>query len=265
MQTLQVLVATMNQMDCSLYSKMNINSDALIINQCDKTAYSSFYAGDNKIEMYSFAERGLSKSRNNALMRASADIICIADDDMTYSDTYKTDILNEFQKHPEADAILFYVESLNGIRPRTKIKKFEKLNRFEYRKFSSVNIAIKREKLIYSNIWFNTVFGSGSKYNCGEDTIFLKDLLDKGFRVYKSPIKIADVDFGESTWFSGYNQEHFYNKGALIAAIYPVLWPLVAVLQSLRNSKRKLGSYSQIFPLFSWYYAGIKDYKGKIR
>lgn len=53
------------------------------------------------------------------------------------------------------------------------------------------------------------MFGSGSEYSCGEDTIFMKELMDKGFRIYKSPLKIAKIDMSGSTWFSGYNEKFF--------------------------------------------------------
>ena len=43
----------------------------------------------------SFTERGVGLSRNNALMRASADICLFADDDIIYENNYK-EILNRY-------------------------------------------------------------------------------------------------------------------------------------------------------------------------
>ena len=46
--TLQVLVATMHQTDHSLLEKMNIQSDAIVINQCDRNEIERFtYKGHN--------------------------------------------------------------------------------------------------------------------------------------------------------------------------------------------------------------------------
>ena len=261
MKTLQVLVATMGQDPLELCQKMNIGSDAIIINQCDKFSYSKLSYNNSLIEYYCFKDRGLSKSRNNALMRATADIICIADDDIVYTDTYKKDVVEEFEKHPEADVLIFNVSSFGGERESVNIKKYEKLKRFEYKEFGSVHIAMRREKLLYSNTWFNVMFGSGSLINSGEDTIFLNDLLKKGFRIYKSPLKIAEVDMSNSSWFRGYNEKYFKNKGALVAAIYPKMWLPGIVLLSLKNSKSKLGSYTRFFELFKWYYSGVSEFK----
>ena len=109
----QILVSTMKQTDFSIYSSMNLNSDAIIVNQGDKNLYEHALICDNDVLMYSFAERGVGLSRNSALMRASADILEFADDDMIFVDGYQELVIEEFEKHPEADAILFSVQSLN--------------------------------------------------------------------------------------------------------------------------------------------------------
>lgn len=89
MPRLQLLVATMNLTDIiGLCDEMHIASDALIINQADSVKYEYVFYHGYKIECYTFAERGLSRSRNNALLRCTGDILCIADDDMVYTDTY---------------------------------------------------------------------------------------------------------------------------------------------------------------------------------
>lgn len=145
----------------------------------------------------------------------------------------------------------------------TSIKKYERLGKIEYKEYCSVQLAFRREKLIYKNMSFNTMFGSGSEYSCGEDTIFMKELMDKGFRIYKSPLKIAKIDMSGSTWFSGYNEKFFHDKGALIGVTYPRMSYMLVLLQSLKNSKRRLGSYSHFKKVFDWYIKGLKDYKKK--
>ena len=69
----------------------------------------------------------------------------------------------------------------------------------------------------------------------------------------------------ESTWFDGYNEKYFYNKGALVAAIYPHLWPLAIIVLSLKNSVKKLGGINKAKELFLWYHAGALDYKRRVR
>lgn len=258
---LQVLVATMFNTDCEkLYRDMNLKTDALIINQSDKFDYKARKINESIVECYTFKERGLSKSRNNALLRCSGDIICFADDDMVYTETYENDIINEFEKHPNADAIVFNVTSNSTNRKGKKIKKFARVSEFESREYGSVHIAIKRDALISRNVYFNILFGSGSVYKCGEDTIFLKELFDKKIKLYKSPVVIGTVDMSESTWFDGYNEKFFFDKGAIIACAYPKIKYFLIFIQALKNSKKRLGSYSNFFKVFRWYINGAHDY-----
>ena len=262
MPRLQLLVATMNLTDIiGLCDKMHIASDALIINQSDCVKYECLFYHGYKIECYTFAERGLSRSRNNALLRCTGEILCIADDDMVYTDTYREDIINEFQKHPEADALVFNVTALNDERSGKPIEKDARVGKRESREYGSVHIAIRKRALIGKNVYFNTLFGSGATYSCGEDTLFLKELIEKDLKLYKTPIRIASVDMSDSTWFKGYNEKYFKDKGALIEAAYPRCSYLLAILQSVRNSKKSLGSYKKAAKLFSYYTSGIADYR----
>lgn len=259
---LQVLVATMNNTSVEkLYNDMNLKTDALIINQSNIYQYEKKEINNSIIECYTFNERGLSKSRNNALLRCNGDIICFADDDMIYSDTYEKDIIKEFETHPEADAIVFNVTSNLKNRMGKRITKFAKVHELESREYGSVHIAIKRKELITRNVYFNILFGSGSIYKSGEDTIFLKELLDKKLKLYKSPIVIGTVDMSNSTWFDGYTEKYFFDKGAIIACAYPKIKYLLILIQSIKNSKKKLGSYSYFLKLFRWYLEGASDYK----
>ena len=262
MPRLQLLVATMNLTDIiGLCDKMHIASDALIINQSDCVKYECLFYHGYKIECYTFAERGLSRSRNNALLRCTGEILCIADDDMVYTDTYREDIINEFQKHPEADALVFNVTALNDERSGKPIEKYARVGKRESRDYGSVHFAIRKRALIGKNVYFNTLFGSGATYSCGEDTLFLKELIEKDLKLYKTPIRIASVDMSDSTWFKGYNEKYFKDKGALIEAAYPRCSYLLAILQSVRNSKKSLGSYKKAAKLFSYYTSGIADYR----
>lgn len=269
MSELQVLVSTMHKKDYELCSKMNINSDAIIINQSDTVGFTKLKHNGFDIGFYSFNDRGVGRSRNEALMRSSAEIICLADDDMVYTNTYREDVLREFRLHPEADVIIFNVERMNASERQgaTRITEFQKIGRTEYRNYGAVHIACRREKLVYKNISFHTMFGPGAEsgYGCGEDTIFLKELIDKKFRIYKSPINIAKVDMSESTWFNGYNEKYFHDKGALIGATYPKISYILVLFQAFRNSKRKLGSYRYFRKVLEWYVDGLKNYKSKTK
>ena len=85
----QVLASVMNQSDHNILERMNIQTDAIIINQCDQTQFEELEYQNRRIRFLSFAERGVGLSRNNALLRSDGDILLFADDDVVYEDGYE--------------------------------------------------------------------------------------------------------------------------------------------------------------------------------
>ena len=255
--TYQLLISTMGQKDDQISDIMNVKSDAIIINQCDCCAFDVFEKDGSILKMYSFDERGIGLSRNSALMRSNADIIEFADDDMIFTDTYREDVLREFEKHPEADAIIFSLESLNPKRPLLKIKEFGRVSKIEALKYGCARLAVRREKVIHNNIFFSLLFGGGAKYACGEDTIFLQDCIRAGLKIYRSSVKVADVKQDSSSWFDGYTENYYHDKGALFAAALPKLCYIYAVVSAIKAHSCDYGKI-KILKLFL---QGIKEFK----
>lgn len=228
---IQVLLSAMHQTDFSLIKKMNLKSDAIIINQCSRHEYDEYLDDIMHVKMYSFKERGIGLSRNNALMRASADICLLADDDVVYNDGYDKIIIKAFENNPHADMIMFNVPSLNM--DRTGIKgnaKELKVNYTNFMRYGAVRIAFKRTSIIRGNIYFSLLFGGGAKYSSGEDTLFINDCLKKGLKIYTSPDQIGTVRQETSTWFNGYNKKYFHDKGVLYNFISK-RWDTFLILQ----------------------------------
>ena len=112
---LQLLISAVNQNPVRLVEKMNLHSDAILINQCDHFGYEEIRRGDCLIRAYSLQEKGVGLSRNNALLRADGDICLFADEDIVYTDDYPEKVLGEFAAHPEADMLLFNVEDRKSV------------------------------------------------------------------------------------------------------------------------------------------------------
>ena len=69
---LQILVSSLNQEVKSLAEKMNLQADAILINQCNENRYEEWTQDGHQIRCYHLAERGVGLSRTNALLRAGA-------------------------------------------------------------------------------------------------------------------------------------------------------------------------------------------------
>jgi len=260
---LQILVSTMHQEDYSLVERMNIKTDAIIINQCEKNDVNEFNYNDRKIKWMFFKERGVGLSRNNALMRANGDICLMADDDMIYTEDYEEIVINAFKDNPKADVILFDVPIYK--KDGTIISKVKKNGRVSYHnclKYGTVNIAFRREKILKSNICFSLLFGGGARYGSGEDTLFIIDCLKKGLNMYSNTSIIAKIYENQSTWFTGFNEKYFYDRGALFRAISKK----TALLLALQFVIRKKNLYKENMSTkqaLNYMLKGMKEFAGK--
>lgn len=224
MNKIEVLVATMDQNNLSKYKKMNIQTNVIFANQADRYEYIEELIHGNMIKMVTTTQRGVGKNRNTALLYSSADICMLSDDDVVYVDGYEKGVVEAFEKLTDADIIVFNVDSLNKNRTETRrIKRIGRVRIYNFIRYGAINIAFRRESWVKKNIWFTLLFGGGTTYSCGEDSLFLREALKQGLKVYSYPYKIADVRQDISTWFNGFNEKYFYDHGAWLAAAFPIL------------------------------------------
>lgn len=224
---LQVLVSSVNQKPEELLPKMNLQADAIVINQGAKHGFEKIVMDGHEIRFYDFEERGVGLSRNNALLRADGDILLFSDEDITYDDGYVEKILGEFLKHPKADMILFNMRVCEA-RATYHIKKFGRVRWYNSGRYPTYSFAVRREKLHQHNITFSLLFGGGARYSNGEDSLFLRDCLVAGLRIYCAPVEIGEEAARESTWFSGYHKKFFVDRGILYYHLYGKLAGLFA-------------------------------------
>lgn len=257
---LQVLVSSMYQNDYSLLDKMNIQTDAIIINQCDRNQFEDIKYKNNLVKFISLNERGVGRSRNNALLRADSDICLFADEDVSYVDGYEDIIIDAFKKYPDADIIVFNLESTNKQRPIYQITKEHRIRKYNFLKYGTVRIAAKVSSLRKANVHFSLLFGGGTKYGSGEDSLFLKDCITRGLKMYAVPQKIGYVSQDDSCWFRGYNEKYFHDKGALYYCISNRYSKLLC-LQFLIRKRKKLCKDIDVMTAYKLMLNGIEDFK----
>ncbi len=220
MSRVEILCTTMEQRDFSLIEKMNIQCNVLFSNQTNCVGYDEKECGDFHARMISTQTRGVGKNRNISLIYAEGDILLFADDDMKYVDGYAKNIESEFERFPDADVIIFNIISNDGQRKQFTNRKSKRIHRFSRIPYGAPRIAIRKESWEKSNVWFTPLFGGGAKYSSGEDSVFLWDVRKKGLRIYVSSQTIGEVDMQNSTWFEGYNEQFFFDKGAYCGAVH---------------------------------------------
>ena len=220
----EVLLSAMHLTDFSIVRRMNISSDILIINQTDHEGYQEETIDGYKVRMYSTTQRGLSRSRNMALIHASGDICLLADDDEVLADDYDKLICSAFERLPKASIIAFNVDQISkrSVKLRKPIMKDSLVNRFKT--YSSWALAFKREDILRAGVYFNIMIGSGSGViSAGEETAWQHQARNVGLMQYEAPEIIATLLDGKSQWFKGYNEKYFYDLGANLTVNHPFL------------------------------------------
>ena len=255
--TLQTLVSGVKVNTESVAEKMNLQSDSIVINQCDEFGYSEYEYRGSDIKCYSFAERGVGLSRNNALLRATADIVLFSDEDIVYEDGYAEKILKAFEDHPKADMLLFNME-VEADRATYHIDSEMRIHRWNCGRYPTYSFACRRESLHKKNITFNLLFGGGAKYSNGEDSLFIQECLKKGLKIYALPVGIGREVPRPSTWFNGYTDKFFFDRGVLYHYLYGWLATPMALRFLLRHRKTLLNekSFKEAYALVK---RGIKE------
>lgn len=256
----ETLISVVNGNAEEIIKKTNNKTNAIIINQCDNNSITTIKKGNIIIKYCELAERGVGLSRNNALIRATGDILLFVDEDEKLNENYEKIIINNFKKYKNADAILFNVRSLNKERPTATISKNQRAHKHNSLKYGAVNIAIKKSFVQKKRISFSLLFGGGAKYQSGEDSLLISDIFKNKGIVYKSKDEIGTVSQNTSTWFAGYNRKYLNNKGALFYSIYNKWWILVAILFLLKHPKIAKDNNGIINSL-NQIKCGAKDYK----
>ena len=244
---LEVLISCMNQQDMKIAEQTGIQTDALIINQCQQLEYSDDASSDRNtfavqnssrgnIRMLSTNTRGLSKSRNLAIQQAVGDVCLLCDDDEQLDSSYEKIILNAYEVLPEADIICFRIAN----QPSRLKQKEQRLTKWTAMRIASWQITFRRESIINSEIRFDENMGAGTGNGGGEEVKFLRDCIGAGLKAYYVPNSIGTVAQTESTWFKGFDRDFFYKRG--VTNRYMLGLP-VAILYAIYYSYVKRNLY----------------------
>lgn len=232
---IQTLVVTTNQNDDSLPRRMNIQTDAVIGNQCGTDGFHEFEYNGHVMQYVNSSLCGVGINRNHVLMRAQSDICVLADDDMIFLPGYETKVRTWFEKLPDADILIF---NLEGGKKRYKNKKITKITSMNYGKFGTARLAFRKRSVRFSGLMFHTMFGGGCEFSCGEDTLFLHNCLKKGLTIYGVPDSIAQISDDSSSWFHGYTDKFFFDKGVVYYVLDHHWCELHAWIHCLRHRKK---------------------------
>lgn len=188
---LQILVSSLNQEVKSLAEKMNLQADAILINQCNENRYEEWTQDGHRIRAIICGAGCRGCRATTLLLRADADLCLFSDEDIVYDDGAAERIIEGFEQHPEADMLLFNV--------RVQESRFTYWNSFYKRvrwyncgRYPAYSFALRTAKMHEKNLTYSLLFGGGAKYANGEDSLFIHDCLKAGLKVYSIPVEIGE-------------------------------------------------------------------------
>ena len=217
---LEVLISCMYQTDTSIIERTGIESDVLVVNQCDRDGEEAFDFTNKNGEIchariLHTTERGLSRSRNMAISHAKGDVCLICDDDERMEPDYVEKIVHAFEVHPNCQMLAFALHHPTKHFPTRE----HRIGYFRSAKIGSIQIAFRKCNLVTSTP-FCEKMGSGSGNGGGEENKFLVDCLRKGARIRFIPEIIASVSQTVSQWRTGYNEKYWRDRGWTARMIY---------------------------------------------
>ena len=232
---IEFVIATTGQKDLNFAKEMNLHVPTVITNQCSKYQIIQ----EDNIVMVSTPTRGVGVNRNIGINLTDAEYAFIVDDDMVFYDN-AIDILNQaLEEHSDADVIIFgfdYVKDSKIVRKR--MQKSERVKLHNCLNYGICCALVKVASIRQKNISFTTLFGGGCLYGSGEDSLFYLECVRKKLKIYTYAESVGMNQYRESTWFKGYNDKFFYDKGAWIACAFPKIKFLMICYFTMRFKRR---------------------------
>lgn len=256
----QLLVAAVEQNADLLAERMHICSDAVIVNQCGRYGYEEFEREGHRIQVFSMAERGVGLSRNTALLHADTDLCVFSDEDIVLHKGYQERIRRIYEELPDADMILVNVK----VAPARRTYWNEDIHRINYRnygRYPAYSITARHESLLRANVHYSLLFGGGARYSNGEDSLFLRDCLKAGLRIYSHTVCIGEEKERESTWFTGYHEKFFRDRGVLYRYLYGRL-ALPLSFRFLWVHRQEMCRQIPLRKAFGWMKDGVREAGG---
>ena len=234
---LETLVSCVDKDPEALAASMGLEGDAVIVNQCDRDGALVIEKDGSRIRIFECNERGVGKSRNKAMDEAEAGIILFSDEDIVYDKGYSRKILRCFEKLPMADILLFNLD-VNEKRRTYHTERAKRVTPLSCGRYPAFCCAARLEALRKAGIRYSLLFGGGAEFQNGEDSLFFMDCLKKGLKIFALPVHIGREEERPSTWFKGYDEKFFFDRGVLYHFLYGAfayIWGLRFVI-----SKRKI-------------------------
>ncbi|WP_310558203.1 glycosyltransferase [Flavobacterium sp.] len=262
-EDLEIVVSTMNRSTLDFlipmfpfchFSELSI----LILNQTQES--NLLVSQFPSVRVVNSFEKGLSRSRNLALKNTIGKIVLIADDDVVYKKDFDTTIVQAHNQYGNKAVISFCIEKPNGLLfkkylPNAKMN----LSLIELFNVLSIEISLNKSVMDKIGVKFDENFGLGSKFEMGEEAIFLSDIKYKIDQIAFVPSSIAihpEISSNDKVNVS----ERYYIQGAFLARVININYFVGVVAKIFFDLKQKKLQFNQVVGAIQKANQGKKDY-----
>ena len=266
---LQVLIPTIDknkQQIFDLCRYLKVDSDCIIANQNGTNErYFFSYRGYNVYVVCSDT-KGVSKNRNILLKNLSCEYGLMLDDDCVMRDNYTSIISNFFDKHSEAEIVLFNGNLVdNGVSKRIHNRRTKRISKYYQISYAGApGLCFKKSAINRLNLFYDEMIGVPNYIEAGEDTVFHYFLLKAHTYFYRSIDILFDIydNFSKSSYFNGIDKRYVETRGYITYYIHPRLFCLYKIRHCLRF--KRMNKTLSLFELNTFFNNGKKMYLQKM-
>lgn len=152
---------------------------------------SSYTFSEPNAKLVELKNKGVAKSRNAALERASGEFLLFGDDDIKFIETGVMQALKYFAEHPECAIILSQAIDESGEFRKNYFGEVTPLKLTNSARAATYEMLVRVDAIREKKIRFDEAFGAGAANYLGDEYIFIADALKAGLEGVHLPVKIA--------------------------------------------------------------------------
>ena len=184
------------------YPELREDREILVLVQ--NTEESSYVFTERGARLIELKNKGVAKSRNAALDRASGEFLLFGDDDMKFIETGIEKALAYFEDHPECSIILAQAVDEEDTLRKSYLSEITPLKLTNSARAATYEMLVRVDALREKKIRFDEDFGAGATNYLGDEYILIADALQAGLAGVHLPVKLAihPKDSSGSRWGS---------------------------------------------------------------
>ncbi len=152
---------------------------------------SSYVFSEPSAKLVELKNKGVAKSRNAALDRASGEFLLFGDDDMKFIESGIDEAIAYFEANPECAIILAQAVDESGALRKNYLNEITPLKLTNSARAATYEMMVRVDALKEKKIRFDEEFGAGAINYLGDEYILIADALRAGLTGVHFPAKIA--------------------------------------------------------------------------